>query len=145
MEKQSITATVHYNMYIHILNTVLLHSVTKIIIVPSNDMQVAFCKNTGISCTVYNTLPSIVSTNAHTSSMCRECSKPKARQGPYTRHSPDADTISQYLSEKAGFKTVTTAKDTLCKSCYNTHLVILEHIDQSRLMQHVTYTSNITL
>ena len=52
-------------------------SLSNKIIVPSNEMHVEYCKNTGISCTVYNTLPSVLSTDAHTTSMCREGSKTK--------------------------------------------------------------------
>ena len=62
---------------------------------------------------------------------CAGCdAKPKAREGPYTRHSPDALTVCQYLNERTEFEVNLTQEDILCKSCYNTHLVIVQHLEQ---------------
>ena len=67
----------------------------------------------------------------HKPNPCAGCgANPKARQGAYTRHSPDAITVSQYLHEGTGFDPSLTPTDTLCKSCYDMHLVILNHIER---------------
>jgi hypothetical protein len=67
---------------------------------------------------------------AHAPTPCCGCGcKPKSRNGPYTRHSPDPTTISKYLSEKTGCSVDITQTDVLCKSCYNIHLAILNDIN----------------
>ena len=61
----------------------------------------------------------------HSQSACAGCgAKPKFRQLGYTRHSPDAITISQYLNERTGFDSNFIVTDQFCKSCYDIHLVI---------------------
>lgn len=57
---------------------------------------------------------------------CAGCGvTPKVRQGAYTRHSPDAVAVSKHLSESSEFPINIAPTDTLCKSCYDMHLVIL--------------------
>jgi hypothetical protein len=60
-------------------------------------------------------------------SPCACCdAKPRPRNGPFTRHSPDATAISLHL-QNTGFNFTLTPADTICKSCYNMHLVILNN------------------
>ena len=61
---------------------------------------------------------------------CAGCdAKPKSSQGGYTRHSPDALSVTNYLNEHTEFEVTITPTDVLCKSCYDTHLVIIKSIE----------------
>ena len=65
---------------------------------------------------------------------CAGCTaKPKFRQDAYTRHSPDAATISNYLHEKTRFDARLTPTDILCKSCYKMHY---QHIEEQAIIRH---------
>ena len=44
---------------------------------------------------------------------------------PYTRHSPDAITVTEYLTEHTEFSATVMTDDVLCKACYDKHLTIL--------------------
>ena len=82
----------------------------------------------------------------HIHHVCAGCgAKPKCRQGAYTRHSPDAVTISNYLHDKTGFDARLAPTDTLCKSCYNMHLVLLQHIEEQASAPHLELQSDISL
>ena len=62
----------------------------------------------------------------HTLAPCAGCGKtPKARERPYYRHSPDADSVTAYFLER-GLEGRFSPADTLCKACYNLHLVLLK-------------------
>ena len=107
-------------------NTTSLHNK---IIVPSAEMQPQFSEvlNTQQPVTICATHYRQV----HSQSTCAGCgAKPKFRQPAYTRHSPDAIAISQYLNERTGFDSNFTVIDTFCESCYDMHLVILRHIEK---------------
>lgn len=54
--------------------------------------------------------------------------KPKSRQSAYSRHNPDATAISMYLQERTESCINITETDTICKSCYDMHLVIIKCI-----------------
>ena len=73
----------------------------------------------------------------HTLTPCSGCGKkPKVREGPYTRRSPDAITVSKHLME-SGLDGNITQADTLCKACYDLHLVILRKQDKSVLKDDI--------
>ena len=56
---------------------------------------------------------------------CASCgAKPKARSA-YYRHSPNAEQVSKHFQD-AGFDITLAPNDTICKSCYDSHRVILE-------------------
>ena len=82
----------------------------------------------------------------HAHNPCAGCgAKPKARQAAYTRHSPDAVTISQYLTERTGFDVNLTPTDTVCKACYDMHLVVMQHIESQASAPHIQLLSDIKL
>ena len=82
----------------------------------------------------------------HAHNPCAGCgAKPKARQAVYTRHSPDAVTISQYLTERTGFDVNLTPTDTVCKACYDMHLVVMQHIESQASAPHIQLLSDIKL
>ena len=56
---------------------------------------------------------------------------PKYRQGCYTRHSPDAVTVSTYLNDCSEFGVTLSPSDTLCKSCYDMHMAIVQHLEKN--------------
>lgn len=58
---------------------------------------------------------------------------PRPRQGPFTRHSPDAATISSYLMETTEFQFNFNQEDSICKSCYDMHIVLLKDIKKKEL------------
>ena len=61
---------------------------------------------------------------------CAGCdAKPKSSQGGYTRHSPDALSVTNYLNEHTEFEVTITPTDVLCKSCYDMHLVIIKNME----------------
>ena len=71
---------------------------------------------------------------SHQYNQCASCgAKPKVRAGPYTRHSPDAITLSHYLQDKSEFHVSILPTDTICKSCYDMHLVILKNIETAEV------------
>ena len=83
---------------------------------------------------------------SHRPNPCTGCgAKPKARQGAYVRHSPDAITVSQYLYQGTGYDSILSPTDTFCKSCYDMHLVILNHIQQQANKPSTKLKSNIML
>ena len=108
-------------------------SMSERIIVPSDETQVMFRES-------LRTHQSVVlcETHYHMHHPCAGCgAKPKARQNAYARHSPDPATISQYLCERTEFGMTFTPTDTFCKSCYDMHLIILQHIEkQTSVPQH---------
>ena len=82
----------------------------------------------------------------HSQSTCAGCgAKPKFRQHAYTRHSPDAIAISQYLNERTGFDSNFTVIDTFCKSCYDMNLVILRHIEKQSNVPHLQLQSEMNM
>ena len=105
------------------------------IITPSSEYQLSFRE-------VLNTEPDsaitlcdrhyqLVYREVHMHKVCAGCgAKPKARQSAYTRHSPDAESVCQYLNEHTEFSLSLTQEDTLCKSCYDLHLVILQNMEK---------------
>ena len=66
---------------------------------------------------------------SHKSNPCVRCGA-KAREGVYTRYSPDTTTVSEYLCNRTGSDPNILPTDSLCKGCYDMHLVILNHIEQ---------------
>ena len=49
---------------------------------------------------------------------CASCgAKPKVRQGPYFRHSPDPTIINDYLKDQTEENVAIAEIDTICKSC----------------------------
>ena len=72
----------------------------------------------------------------HAHKPCAGCgANPKARQGAFTRHSPDAARISRYLNDRicTGFDISITQADILCKSCYDMHLAIFQNIERQAI------------
>ena len=75
------------------------------IITPSGDMQTLFSEQLNVPKPVvcemhYQHLYRIL----HMQNPCAGCgAKPKSRQGVYTRHSPNAEKVSQYLCDRTGF------------------------------------------
>jgi hypothetical protein len=70
---------------------------------------------------------------AHILKPCKSCgAHPKVRNGPYTRHSPDATKISKYLKERMGEISIEPS-DVICKMCYNMHTVILKSTNQGSM------------
>jgi hypothetical protein len=66
---------------------------------------------------------------AHQYTPCAFCgAKPKVRSGPYTRHSPDAMAVSNLLLDKSESCIILKPTDTICKTCYDMHLAIIQHI-----------------
>ena len=55
--------------------------------------------------------------------------KPKVRESPYFRHSPDAEMVCQYLNEHTEFNLSLKQEDSICKSCYDMHMVILQNME----------------
>ena len=120
------------------------------IIVPSDETQETMREilNTGTdqSVKLCNTHYQQLYRQRHIHHPCAGCgAKPKFRQGAYTRHSPDAATISDYLHERTGFDARLTPTDTLCKSCYNMHLVLLQHIEEQASVPRLQLQSDISL
>jgi len=63
----------------------------------------------------------------HASNPCACCgTKPKFGQ-PFSRHSPDAETVSMHLS-KTGLDVEMKPEDYICSTCYKLHLSILKGI-----------------
>ena len=106
------------------------------IIVPSGEIQLRFCEALGYQhCSamgvmhVCETHYQHLYRQVHALNPCAGCgAKPKVRQGAYTRHSPDPVYISQYLTQTTGFEVDLTPTDTICKACYDMHLVIQQNI-----------------
>ena len=118
------------------------------IIVPSPEMQPQFSEvlKAQQQVTVCETHYQYVYRQLHAQNPCAGCgARPKFRQAAYTRHSPDANTISQYLNERTGFDGSVTATDTLCKLCYDMHLVILQHIEKQANAPHIQFQSKISM
>ena len=60
---------------------------------------------------------------------CASCgAKPKVRQGPYFRHSPDPTIINDYLKDQTEKNVAIAETDTICKSCYDMHATIIADI-----------------
>ena len=69
-------------------------------------------------------------------SPCACCeAKPKPRIGPYTRHSPDATTVSLHLKNTTGFNFDIQPADTICKTCYDMHSIVLKDIENKSEIQ----------
>ena len=67
---------------------------------------------------------------SHEPKICAGCgAKPKSRQAPYSRVSPYAISVSKYLNERTDLMGSVGPSDVLCKSCYDMHLLLLEHIN----------------
>ena len=85
------------------------------IITPSSEYQLSFRE-------VLNTEPDsaitlcdrhyqLVYREVHMHKVCAGCgAKPKARQSAYTRHSPDAESVCQYLNEHTEFSFVVNTR-----------------------------------
>ena len=60
---------------------------------------------------------------------CAGCGvKPKV--GTYfTRHSPDASTVSRVLHENMGFDGIVLSTDYICSTCYKVHIAIIQSIE----------------
>ena len=79
----------------------------------------------------------------HATSPCAGCgARPKARQ-LYTRHSPDAITVTEYLTEHTEFGATVMPDDVLCKACYDMHLTILNSISHSESERSLEYMMTI--
>ncbi|SMN12415.1 hypothetical protein SPBRAN_865 [uncultured Candidatus Thioglobus sp.] len=103
------------------------------IIIPSAETQAIFAQllNVQGSVALCETHYHSLYRQLHKPNSCAGCgANPKAREGAFIRHSPDAITVSEYLCERTGCDLSLTPTDTLCKSCYDMHLVILNHIEQ---------------
>jgi len=123
-------------------------SLTERIIVPSEETQAMFSEalDTQHFVTLCETHYQRTYRQMHAHNPCAGCgAKPKARQAAYTRHSPDAVTISQYLTERTGFDVNLTLTDTVCKACYDMHLVVMQHIESQASAPHIQFQSDIKL
>ena len=115
-------------------------SATTKIITLSEDTKTNFCTQLDTLCETHY---QVMYRQAHQYSECACCgAKPKVRAGPYTRHSPDASTVSHYLAE---CNVIILPTDTICKSCYDMHLVILQNIATAEAPTMQQLQSDITL
>lgn len=141
--------SLHVRVYKCIYPECNITSLTGKIIEPSTEIQPSFCvaiglsECTGTTVTLCETHYQTTYRQMHLNTLCSDCgAKPKARQGAYTRHSPNAITISQYLRDKTGYDVSIEPTDTLCKSCYNMHLVILQDIQRQGTGTRTTCTQS---
>lgn len=67
---------------------------------------------------------------SHKADPCAGCgARPKSREAKFSRHSPDATTVSEYLRSRAGYDHDLSPSDTICKACYDMHWAILNSIE----------------
>jgi len=52
---------------------------------------------------------------------------------------------SQYLTERAGLYVNLTHVGTVCKACYNMHLVVMQHTESRASAPHIQFQSDIKL
>ena len=90
------------------------------------------------------TLPTHVPTNACTQSNVDVGQSPKLDRlhplGSVLMLSP-----SQYLTERAGLYVNLTHTGTVCKACYNMHLVVMQHPESRACAPHIQFQSDIKL
>lgn len=103
------------------------------IITPSREVLPLFAEvlNVDGNVSVCETHYQTIYRQTHKLNPCTGCgAKPKVRHGAFTRHSPNAVIVSEYLQTRTESDPDLSPTDTLCKGCYDMHLVILKHIDQ---------------
>lgn len=106
------------------------------IIVPSTEYQSSFAKVLNTSqgtVKLCNQHYQALYQREHSHDPCAGCGLiPKVRQSAFYRHSPDAATVCEILNTNTEFNVCLTEEDTLCKSCYDLHLVILKNLKKEQ-------------
>ena len=109
------------------------------VITPSEEYQLSFSKALKTQDTVIalcNKHYQLLYRKVHMHGVCAGCgSKPRARQSAYYRHSPDAATVCQYLNANTEFSVCITQDNTVCRSCYDLHLAILQNVEREQTPQ----------
>ena len=122
---------------------------TSKIITPSAEYQKSFCEalqSQDIVIILCNQHYQLLYQKVHSHEPCAGCgSKPKARQSAYYRHSPDATTVCKILNANTEFSVYINQEDTLCRSCYDLHLVILKNLEKEQQTSEQSLQSCITL
>ena len=62
------------------------------------------------------------------STPCSSCGAKPKKGTAFCRHSPDAEKVSQHLSNQTGQSMIINPNDYLCSTCYKTHCLIIESL-----------------
>ena len=76
---------------------------------------------------------------------CAGCGvKPKSSTY-FTRHSPDASTVTNILTQNSGFDRVILPTDYLCSMCYKVHLAVLRSLESEYMTPDNVLRDNIKI